>query len=526
MGEHEGSIATVRGRLLGLLLAAAVICPAGAQAAPVLVMGSHGRVRRETDRFLAASTAEPAPARPQARPARARALSAAAPGALAPVAPGALAARAAARGRRLKPPSVPGVLAHLYRTGQLDRSDYDAYGASWNAAQRLVKHLSGIRRAELGAVIANLSEIAAAGELGPSRLPALFLTLARNRQWWSSGPLLAQWQRVEFSGSQLVWEYYPGQGIELQVLGSFGKADGLYSAGPSAYPQLRELLAELVPLAAQRGGGLAWEYYFHFDGGSPPWVSAMSQATALEALTRAAAAFGPDPYLQLAQRALGIFNLAPPVGVRVATPLGARYLQYSFAPHTDIINAFLQSLIGLYDYARATGSPEAEQLFAAGNAQAQAELPQFDTGAWSLYQPGAEDSLDYHVLVTGFLDELCTRTRATVYCTTAKHFHAYLKTPPVLRVLTTQAAARAPFALRFALSKYSRVGIVLARGTHPVFLTSADFGYGTDSVEVPGLPSGRYTVRLLATDLPGNAARVLGSLRVLPRKPSRHSRST
>ena len=28
---------------------------------------------------------------------------------------------------------------------------------------------------------------------------------------------------------ELVWEYYAGQGIELQVLGTFGKADGLYT---------------------------------------------------------------------------------------------------------------------------------------------------------------------------------------------------------------------------------------------------------------------------------------------------------
>ena len=58
----------------------------------------------------------------------------------------------------------------------------------------------------------------------PSRLPVLFQTLDRNRQWWTTGPLLSSGQRVEFTGSELVWEYYPGQGIQLQVLGTFGKA--------------------------------------------------------------------------------------------------------------------------------------------------------------------------------------------------------------------------------------------------------------------------------------------------------------
>ena len=56
-----------------------------------------------------------------------------------------------------------------------------------------------------------------------------------------------------------MWDYYPGQGIQLQVLGTFGKADGLYSAGASQYGALTQLLAQMVPLAAQRGGGLTWE---------------------------------------------------------------------------------------------------------------------------------------------------------------------------------------------------------------------------------------------------------------------------
>jgi hypothetical protein len=380
---------------------------------------------------------------------------------------------------------------------------------------------------KLEAVVGNLHGIAAAGQLSASRLPALFLTFDRNRQWWTTGPLLSSGQRVEFAGSQLVWEYYAGQGIELQVLGTFGKADGLYTGGAHDSPQMRQLLSEMIPLAAQRGGGLTWEYYFHFDGGSPPWTSTMSQGTALEALTRASKAFGQSSgsggagyqppsslYLQIAQRALPIFTVPPPVGVRVATPLGARYLQYSFTPGTDIINAFLQSLIGLYDYAHVSDDREAQRLFAAGDAQARAELPRFDSGGWSLYQPGVEDTVDYHTLVTGFLDQLCTRTGAPVYCTTAQRFHADLTTPPALQLLTTQSAPKTPFAVRFRLSKYAHVGIVVVRGGTTVFLTSGYFSNGVNAFELPPLPAGSCTVRLAATDLPGNFNRIVGTLQV------------
>ena len=265
------------------------------------------------------------------------------------------------------------------------------------------KHLTGTRRTELTAVTETLHQIAASGALTASRLPALFLTLNQNLRWWTTGPLLVSGQRIEFPGSQLVWEYYPGQGIQLQVLGTFGKADGLFTAGPSHYAQLTSLLAQMIPLAAKRANGMTWEYYFSFDGGSPPWTSAMSQATGLEALTRAFKATGNEYYLNTARRALPVFTRPPPAGVAVKTGRGIRFLQYTFAPSVSIINAFLQTLIGLDDYALESDNPEAMSLFEAGNAEAMAEVPHFDTGAWSLYQPGVEDDLSYHELVTGFL---------------------------------------------------------------------------------------------------------------------------
>ena len=113
----------------------------------------------------------------------------------------------------------------------------------------------------------------------------------------------------------------------------------------------------------------------------------MSQATGSRRSRRAYKAFHDPYYLHWPIGARDL-HAAPPAGVAVATPLGARYVQYTFAPSTSIINAFLQSLIGLYDYAKVSGDAEALGLFTAGDAEAQAEVPAFDTGAWSLYQPG------------------------------------------------------------------------------------------------------------------------------------------
>ncbi|MFZ0089936.1 MAG: D-glucuronyl C5-epimerase family protein [Solirubrobacteraceae bacterium] len=496
-----------RGPLVLLAVAAAAF-PAAASGASVTVLHRDGRATVRNDPFVTGPAITPAPASTAAAPHRRPS-----PRARTAVASGAT-AHPAGKPRRPPPVTVFSELARIYRTHAISATAYRGYVNGLESALASERRLRGTRRIELDAVTETLHQIAVSHQLTASRLPALFATLQANQRWWTSGPLLTADQRVEFAGSQLVWEFYPGQGIQLQVLGSFGKANGLYTGGPADYPQMEQLLSELIPLAARRGGGLTWEYYFSFDGGAPPWTSAMSQATGLEALARAYRATGVGSYLGVGVRALPIFGVPPPVGVDVRTARGIRFLQYTFAPNTAIINAFLQTLIGLDTFATVSGNPTAASLFAAGNAEAQAELPGYDTGAWSLYQPGVEDTLSYHELVTGFLATLCTLTATPVYCTTAEHFEAYLTRPPVLTQLTFRGSATATGSLRFQLSKYSHVGIVVTRGAATVFATSGDFGYGVQGVALPRLAAGSYGVRLAATDLAGNFARISGSLQI------------
>jgi hypothetical protein len=126
-------------------------------------------------------------------------------------------ARAARRG-----PTVSRVLQTLRAGSAIGASEYARYLAAYIAAKHSLARLSGTRRLELGAVLANVQAIAAAGELSASRLAAVFLTLERNRTWWTTEPLLSSGERVSFPNSKLVWQYYPGQGIEIQWLATFG----------------------------------------------------------------------------------------------------------------------------------------------------------------------------------------------------------------------------------------------------------------------------------------------------------------
>jgi hypothetical protein len=434
-------------------------------------------------------------------------------------------ARRAARG-----PTVYGALQSLQSSGALQGEAGGQFATTYTEALRAVKRLSGTRRAELSSVIANVQQLAAAREFTPSRLPALFLTLERNVQWWTSEPLLAADQRVSFPGSRLVWEYYPGQGIEIQWLATFGEANGYYLEGHEN-TQLREVLDEAIPLATQRAGGIAWEYMFHFDGGSPPWTSGLSQGTALQALARAYSRLKEPAFLEDAKQALGVFEAPPPAGVRIATPAGAHYLEYTYAPGERIINGFIQSLNGLYDYAKLTGDPLGLQLFEAGDAEARVEVPHYDTGAWSLYDQQSESNLNYHELLAEFLQNLCQRTQlgkplavtppATpipgdqIYCTTAQSFTADLHTPPAIALLTRKLPPKVRGGVQLSLSKIATVSMTISRGGKAVWSNSALVEGGKPRLLwVTPSKAGAYQVAIRAVDLAGNVTTTSGTITI------------
>jgi hypothetical protein len=198
-------------------------------------------------------------------------------------------------------------------------------------------------------------------------------------------------------------------------------------------------------------------------------------------------------------------------------------LIYTFAPDLRVINAFLQSIIGLYDYSQLTGDPRAQALYASGEAEARAEVPSYNTGSWSLYSPDRESDLSYHKLVRDFLNRLCDRTGQEVYCSTGQAFTDQLKIAPTVKPLTRRIRAGEPAKLEFQLSKISRVGVtVLDANGRTVFATSAVAGYGRRfyAWSKPPAAAGQYTLRVSATDLAGNHGQTVeGPLRVLaPRR--------
>jgi hypothetical protein len=420
--------------------------------------------------------------------------------------------------------TVTSELKRLAAKGQIAPEIAAADRAIYRDAKKQRRKLSGTRARELGGVIADLDDMAARRQLTPSRLNPLFLTLQRNVEWWTTQRLLSSGERVSFPDSQLVWQLYPGHGLQIQWLGTFGKLNALYKQGKRSDAAGGALLDEVKGLASQRAGGLAWEYLFPFDGQKPPWVSSLAQGTGLQSMAREATRLKRQAEIfPIVTAGLGIFKTAPPTGVRIADGDGSHYLQYSGLPKLKIINGFIQSLVGLYDVADLTGDPTAQELFQAGDVAGREEIGAFNTGAWSLYSRGSvsyESNLNYHTLLRDFLVQLCKRTAAEEYCGAAQDFTDDLTTPPAIDVRKSTIRLHTTGTVRFKLSKISRVSIRISKGDKLIAtLYPGTLSYGSKRVAWRAPKhSGDYDVAITATDLAGNTATAAGVVTVKKRK--------
>jgi hypothetical protein len=486
-------------RTAAIVVAAMAVAAAPAQAGEVIVVdGGHAQ---RVDDPAVPTRAETALAVPGGRPAT-RGASAA------------TSARASVRDRASTKRGRRAVYAALrreLRRKRTTRSEYRRWRATYVRSIRTLRRLRGARAAQLRYVLTSVESLALRRRLGATRMPVAFLQLGRNRQYWRSLPYPAPGDQVSFKGSEILFQYFAGEGLQLHPLSTFKKANHLHGfcerKEPACdEPALRRILDEMTALAVKRGRRfIAWEYLFHFGGGTPPWMSGMAQATGIQALGRAAQLLGEPRYADTARRALGAFDARPPSGVRTTGPGGGvHYLQYSFAPRLYIFNAFLQSLIGLYDFDRVVGDERARRLFEAAEPEARKEVPLSDVGDWSLYNyAGHESSGDYHELLREFLQSLCSRRLGAIYCEYADKYHGYQVDPPEITYDGPGAGTEEePVALRFNVSKLSAVQVTVTRPDgRVVFDRLGTFRRGSGSFTwTPRGPS-TFTVRVAAKEL-------------------------
>jgi hypothetical protein len=200
-------------------------------------------------------------------------------------------------------------------------------------------------------------------------------------------------------------------------------------------------------------------------------------------------------------------------------------------------------------------------------------VPLYDTGAWSLYDQFGESNLNYHELLTEFLQHLCERTRkglpftpaspapstpstgatspspapapagspgtggtiaaaATaaarsaqaaqtgspieadqIDCTTAQRFSADLSTPPVIALLSKTLRGGTRAGVQMSLSKISTVELTVRQGSRVVWSNSATVEHGDPRLLwVTPSKGGTFSVTLTATDLAGNFSTTTGTI--------------
>jgi D-glucuronyl C5-epimerase C-terminus len=407
-----------------------------------------------------------------------------------------LAGLLAAAGATAAPPPVPGQKAALaavkqaVKAGRLDNTMASAARDEILRAAHLARALPRGRREH---VLVALGQVAAlAGRLNRPRAVAVFGQLRANDDYFARHG--APRNHTDITGPDgIVYRYFTALCFEFHPLANVSALNAHISAKDAAATQ--QLADALAARGVSRsGGGAAWEYYFRFEGGRPPWVSGMAQAVAAQAFARAASLV-PAQSTGLLREAKAAYGAIPG---RLTTKLAAGpwIRLYSFRT-VPILNAQLQSVVSLESYAQATGDTAAASLASQLKQAAVAMLPRFDTGYWSYYSlAGTPSPLSYHQFVVQLLRKLAPEDPS--FAAEANRFAAYVKEAPAFKLGNAPVGG-----LKFWLSKPASVTITTAAGS----ATRLGLGAGWHSLHWhQPKHAGTYGIKVSAIGPAGNRA--------------------
>ncbi len=397
-------------------------------------------------------------------------------------------------------------------SGRLDRQTANGYAAIARRAVALLPTIPPLRAQTLQGMLTDIGGQTA--DFTPQYALTLFSMLEFNEQTLATQPLPKS-GTDRYGDDGVLYRFVTGHGFEFHPLGNFAALNTLILAGKT--DEAKQLADALVARGVPKDGRLLWSYPFPFGSGRPPWRSGMAQAVAAQALARVGQALMDKSLLDAAGEAYA----AIPGRLVRALPAGPWIKLYSFDA-APVLNAQLQSVISIGDYAQISGSTGAAGLAAQLQATAEALLPKFDTGYWSLYSlNGKEAPLGYHDYVVSLLKKLASRTQDVTWGDFATKFQSYETQPPVLNPSAASAADAAadPIVIypapqdgyldsatfRFWLSKLATVTIHAGGKARSVTLP-----HGTQSISwSPGPRAfGTYYPYVTAVDAAGNSTKV------------------
>ena len=375
------------------------------------------------------------------------------------------------------------------------------YRTAVTRALRDVKTLPKLRAYVIASQLSQLTPLWSS-YVSPRAL-ALFSQLETNLDYLETHRLPDKRIDVE-DDDGVVYRWFPKLGLEFHPLANFGALNNAVTTGnPAAAETLADaLLARAIP----RGNRLLWEYQFRFGSGRPPWASGMAQAVAAQALARTAVLLESPAFAAASVRA---YAAVRPLTLALST--GPWIRLYGFDSEV-VLNAQLQAIVSLLEYAQATNDESASELAQQLESSAQSLFPRFDTGDWSRYELGGPYApRDYQLFVTNLLAKLARQTQSPFWIATAAQFHAYYYDAPQVTQAAVTPATIWPqpldgyldtVSITFTLSM--RASITLAVGGK---LTTYRFAGGTHTVtwKPPAdLAPGTYPVQISTLSYAGH----------------------
>ena len=141
--------------------------------------------------------------------------------------------------------------------GRITQAEHREYHRVYRRVRSALRRLDGGRKAALDGALDNVRELADERRLD-GRLRPVFLILRRNWEWFwrDRGGVPASGARRMFGDSRVIFQFYSGQGWQLQPLASFGHLNALLMGRRVDVEAARALGDDLLALSVTRGAWL------------------------------------------------------------------------------------------------------------------------------------------------------------------------------------------------------------------------------------------------------------------------------